>query len=568
MHKEGMKSWFLPCSVAASAWVKWAVGLGSYSGQGNPPMFGDYEAQRHWMELTIHLPVHQWYTYDLQYWGLDYPPLTAYVSWLCGVVGSWIDPTWFTLGKSRGYEDAGSKVFMRASVLALDILVYVPALVLFTRIWQGTRSARTQNFALLLLLLQPALILIDSGHFQYNSVMLGFTLFALNFFATGRDLLGAVCFVFSLGFKQMALYYAPAIGSYLLGKCFYLGPVDGPKLFFRLAAVTTATFIVLFLPFLPPFAPHSAILHPIARIFPFSRGLFEDKVANFWCATNLMFKWKLWASPDVLVKLSAALTAVGFLPSALGLMYQGYKLQASPGERPKDPAPAPIVSLLPYALLTSSMSFFLFSFQVHEKTILLPLLPMTLLVSGAAPDSSTFELGVLVNNVAVFSMWPLLKRDGLGVQYIALLLLWNRLIGYNPLRYRPQSLLQLLSVAVYSACAFLHILELLVSPPARFPDLFAVLNVLVSTPVFALAWLWSIKHGVQTGWALGGLGLKTSEKKSAEHANGNSVKPPVDVGALPTNGIGRRAGLRTQSLGFTQSRRRVVHRSRGSVDLG
>lgn len=49
-------------------------------------MYGDYEAQRHWMELTIHLPVREWYKYDLQYWGLDYPPLTAYVSWLCGVV--------------------------------------------------------------------------------------------------------------------------------------------------------------------------------------------------------------------------------------------------------------------------------------------------------------------------------------------------------------------------------------------------------------------------------------------------------------------------------------------------
>lgn len=49
-------------------------------------MFGDYEAQRHWMELTVHLSMNQWYTYDLPYWGLDYPPLTAYISWLCGIV--------------------------------------------------------------------------------------------------------------------------------------------------------------------------------------------------------------------------------------------------------------------------------------------------------------------------------------------------------------------------------------------------------------------------------------------------------------------------------------------------
>lgn len=43
-------------------------------------MFGDYEAQRHWMEITIHTPIGDWYrnttTNDLLYWGLDYPPLS------------------------------------------------------------------------------------------------------------------------------------------------------------------------------------------------------------------------------------------------------------------------------------------------------------------------------------------------------------------------------------------------------------------------------------------------------------------------------------------------------------
>ena len=49
-----------------------------------PPMHGDFEAQRHWMEITTHLPMSSWYFYDLEYWGLDYPPLTAYHSWLMG----------------------------------------------------------------------------------------------------------------------------------------------------------------------------------------------------------------------------------------------------------------------------------------------------------------------------------------------------------------------------------------------------------------------------------------------------------------------------------------------------
>lgn len=101
MSKQGLRRHVMPLIIVSSTLIKWSVGLGSYSGmccgtytrrvldavrsgKGTPPMFGDYEAQRHWMELTIHLPTNLWYTYDLQYWGLDYPPLTAYVSWVCG----------------------------------------------------------------------------------------------------------------------------------------------------------------------------------------------------------------------------------------------------------------------------------------------------------------------------------------------------------------------------------------------------------------------------------------------------------------------------------------------------
>ena len=32
-----------------------------YSGQGKPPMFGDFEAQRHWQEVTVNLPIKEWY---------------------------------------------------------------------------------------------------------------------------------------------------------------------------------------------------------------------------------------------------------------------------------------------------------------------------------------------------------------------------------------------------------------------------------------------------------------------------------------------------------------------------
>lgn len=33
------------------------------AGSSKPPMFGDYEAQRHWMEITYHLHPSLWYMY-------------------------------------------------------------------------------------------------------------------------------------------------------------------------------------------------------------------------------------------------------------------------------------------------------------------------------------------------------------------------------------------------------------------------------------------------------------------------------------------------------------------------
>jgi alpha-1,3-glucosyltransferase len=221
----------------------------------------------------------------------------------------------------------------------------------------------------------------------------------------------------------MALYYAPAVGSYLIGKCLYLGPRDGyvcprinllvhligdsAQLFVRLAVVTVGTFVLLFLPFLPPLAPFSAILGPVTRIFPFNRGIFEDKVANFWCASNIVVKWKFWVTQSALVRLSTLLTFVGFLAAAIAPIHAWLRLR---NERKSTEVPSVMQTVLLLALLNSSMSFFLFSFQVHEKTILLPLLPLTLLLSTAAHDSSTFKLGVLANNVGVFRWVPVLDR--------------------------------------------------------------------------------------------------------------------------------------------------------------
>lgn len=60
------------------------------------------------------------------------------------------------------------------------------------------------------------------------------------------------------------------------------------------------------------------------------------------------------------------------------------------------------------------MAFFIFSFQVHEKSILLPLMPLTILMSAredlGAMDTGVWEWGVLFNNTAVFR-WEAISND-------------------------------------------------------------------------------------------------------------------------------------------------------------
>lgn len=51
----------------------------------------------------------------------------------------------------------------------------------------------------------------------------------------------------------------------------------------------------------------------------------------------------------------------------------------------------------------------------------------------------------LVAHFYRFSMWPLLKRDGVGIQYAALTILWNAALGYTPFK-RPKTIIQFASL--------------------------------------------------------------------------------------------------------------------------
>ncbi|KAI4389311.1 hypothetical protein MLD38_001548 [Melastoma candidum] len=484
----------LTCVAVFAILVRAAVALHSYSGAGTPPKYGDFEAQRHWMEITVNLPPGEWYRNssrnDLSYWGLDYPPLTAYQSYVHGLVLKFLDPSSVALFSSRGYETYLGKLLMRWTVLSSDVLVFFPAAFWFlSAYWvRGGRSRCEMAWHMAMVLFNPGLILIDHGHFQYNCISLGLTVGAVASILSQKDLIACVLFSLALNHKQMSAYFAPAFFCHLLGKSLQR---NNPILeVLKLGIVVIGTFSIVWWPYL---YSSDAILQVLSRLAPFERGIYEDYVANFWCATSILIKWKRLFTTPMLKVFSLTSTLSACLPSMIMQIY------------------SPSSQGFLYALFNSSLSFYLFSFQVHEKSILLPLLPASLL---AVDEPSLYKWFAYY---ALLSMFPLLLRDGLVLAYAALsglfFLLHQTRWERRGARLAKSMTLYWISTKFSLCCGIgLHLVYLTVPPPEKYPFLFEALIMIFCFSHFVLL----VAYAHKQQWALlkSSKSLKDSEKKS------------------------------------------------------
>ena len=410
---------------------------------------------------------------------------------------------------------------MRATVIVSEYFIYVPNLIIFSRRFSRLNGVAnwSATVALVAILMQPAIILVDHVHFQYNTVMLGFVLASMSSILAGCFLWASVFFSAALGFKQMALYYAFPMFFYLLGSCIF--PRLNFSRLFGIAVATAVSFAMLLLPIilgtlwdvgngiqarpgadgpypLPMFAwlddylDRNASYFPIIeqlvqvihRIFPFARGLFEDKVANFWCALNVVIKLRKYPT-HFLQKTSLLATLAFIIPPNLILFFKPQK------------------HLLPHALAATAWGFFLFSYQVHEKSVLLPLLPMTVLLAGRHGLSKETRAWVgFANMLGCWTLFPLLKRVDLQIPYAVLTLTWTYLLGLPPTSLsayfqegqhpvvRWGTLI--LHGSFYAAMVAWHIAEHYIHPPVGKPDLWVIANVGVGAAGFAICYLWCL----------------------------------------------------------------------------
>lgn len=460
--------------VAVALLIRWLVAQFPYSGNNAPPMFGDYEAQRHWMEITTNLPPEDWYKNttknDLLYWGLDYPPLTAYHMYALGYISNkFLNSSWTELEKSRGFESQQHKLFMRSTVILSDLLIYIPAVVYYFYKIQPIQynsppsGIHKQNIALYaaLVLLYPGQILIDHGHFQYNCVFMGLVLWAVIFMSKGKKFTAALFFTLALSYKQMALYYSLPFFWYIASSNFRVRPIwKGFRNIILIGLLVISTFAILFKPFL---SNTEDILQVMKRIFPFNRGLFEDKVANLWFSLSIFYKYRNLYTIDDLLKFSTLSTLFASLPAGLHLLFK------------------PSIRAFKYALVTTSMVFFLLSFQVHEKTILVPALPILLMFREHPLAVNWFVI------ISAFSLQPLLMKDGQLIPYTVLLITYTLASldifrSHITLSFAKIVSLHNLTAIVYltsiMGCFALSALAVFVRPPIRYPDLHPTLNAL------------------------------------------------------------------------------------------
>lgn len=453
--------------------IRWLVAQHPYSGQSKPPMYGDYEAQRHWMEITTNIPVADWYKNttdnDLQYWGLDYPPLTAYHMMAIGLVAEKLNSSWTQLHLSRGTESYAHKLFMRLSVMIPDLLLHLTAIIYYhgntyseTTLDHAYKAKDNRLIYTILTLLYPGQILIDHGHFQYNCVFLGISLWAVISVLQGRLFIGAFLFTLALNYKQMALYYALPFFWFIFSTNMRKKPV-----WKGIANVLLTGLLVIFTTgvcFYPFASNVDSISQVVQRLFPFNRGLFEDKVANLWCSLSILIKLKNLYANEYLLKISLLATILSNLPTGIHLLWK------------------PTTRNFKYSLVNSSLAFFLFSFQVHEKTILIPMLPILMLYKEHPVAVNWFSI------ISTFSLHPLLIKDGQNLTFYCLISTFitvsfeiiSRRRNYAERKlFSVENLSFWMYIASCTCCLFISMTVPYLNLP-RYPDLYAMLNSLIS----------------------------------------------------------------------------------------
>lgn len=118
--------------------------------------------------------------------------------------------------------------------------------------------------------------------------MHGLVLWAIASILNDRIAIATVFMVMAINFKQMALYFALPFGVFALAKLWSRHQGNYFKIgisIIGLLMIFVLTNLLIWSRFILIGGPET-IQDILFRIFPVRRGIFEGKVATFWCMVN------------------------------------------------------------------------------------------------------------------------------------------------------------------------------------------------------------------------------------------------------------------------------------------
>ncbi|KAF9263510.1 glycosyltransferase family 57 protein [Marasmius fiardii PR-910] len=370
----------------------------------------DFEVHRNWLAITHSLPSSKWYFDTTSEWTLDYPPFFAYFEKLLSIPAYFIDPKIVDLNNLN--YGAWSVIAYQRSTVILTELVLGAALIKFVR---GAVDPAMQRCISASIFLHPGFLIVDHIHFQYNGFMFGIMLWSILMARNGHKLASGILFAILLNFKHLYMYLAPAYFIYLL-RSFCLSPSGRLQIknFLSLANAVIAVFIAS----LGPFIVMGQIPQLLSRLFPFTRGLNHAYWApNAWALVTAMDRILLRYVQRM--GLDVSINSEGVASSSRGLVGDTV-FAVVPNVKPIHTFAItvavqsailvklwlkPTYKSFLTALTLCGYTSFLFGWHVHEKAILMVLVPLSLL---AAERQAYFRTFILASVAGVFSLFPLL----------------------------------------------------------------------------------------------------------------------------------------------------------------
>ncbi|KAI9025789.1 glucosyltransferase [Phycomyces nitens] len=391
----------------------------------------DFEVHRNWLAITHSLPISQWYIEHTSEWTLDYPPLFAWFEKFLSMFATLADPAMLVV-ENLNYASPQTIFFQRVTVIVSELVLY----------WSLKRyvkyfGSKYVHWILAgALFLHPGILIVDHMHFQYNGLLYGILVLSIVEAKRNNLLASGILFAILLNFKHIYLYMAPAYFVYLLkAYCFVpIQPNQQDQREFSIVRLSTlgSAVIGVFAVSMGPFIYMGQLSNLVGRLFPFTRGLCHA----YW-APNF---WALYAALDRTLIFAAKLLGWPLNEAALGSMTRGYVGDTQFAVLPPVQAIHTMIITLIAQLVVlqvlwrkptfdtflSSLTLcgfasYLFGWHVHEKAIMIVLVPLSLM---AANSKTHLRIFIILSSAGIFSLFPLLFEPAETPIKVSITLLW------------------------------------------------------------------------------------------------------------------------------------------------